>query len=111
MHAVTLLVVPEAVKQHGGEMESGITEYLSMYITIAYTLVAMVVGGIVAAVKKDYPSRGVAVSMFAGLFGPLFMALDRPSKAREGESRVWPARGPEAVILNVVFVAVFNYMV
>ncbi len=92
-------------------MGSGTTEYLGMYITVAYTLVAMIAGAIVAGVKKDYPSRGSAVSMFAGLFGPLFMALDRPSKAREGESGVWPVRGPEAVILNVIFVAVFNRIV
>ena len=92
-------------------MESGTSEYLSMYITIAYTIVAMVVGGIVASAKKDYPSRGAVVSMFAGLFGPLFMALDQPSNTREGESKIWPVRGPEAVILNVIFVSVFNYLV
>ena len=92
-------------------MGSGTTEYLSMYITIVYTLAAMIVGGIVAMAKKDYPSRGAAVSMFAGLFGPLFMALDRPSKAREGDSGIWPVRGPEAVIINVVLVALFNYIV
>ena len=47
----------------------------------------------------------------AGLFGPLFMALDRPSRAREEETGVWPVRGPEAVVLNVIAVALFNYFV
>lgn len=92
-------------------MSSAGTEYLGMYITIGYTVVAMIVGGIVAAGKKDFAGRGVAVSMFAGLFGPLFMSLDRPSRARQGGGEVWPSRGPEAVILNVVLVSVFNYLV
>jgi hypothetical protein len=69
----------------------------------------MIVGGIVAAGKKDFVGRGVAVSMFAGLFGPLLMSLDSPSRAREGDGEIWPSRGPEAVILNVVMVSVFNY--
>jgi hypothetical protein len=82
-----------------------------MYITIAYTVIAMVVGGIVAVAKKDYAGRGVAVSMFSGLFGPLFMALDRPSEARQGSEAIWPTRGPEAAVLNIFAVAVFNYFV
>jgi hypothetical protein len=92
-------------------MGSAGTEYLGMYITIAYTVVSMLIGGIVAARKKDFATRGVAISMFAGLFGPLFMVLDRKSRARENPDNLWPARGPEAVILNVVLVSVFNSVV
>ena len=92
-------------------MESSSAEYLSMYITIAYTIAAMVIGAIVAAVKKDYPTRGIAVSMFAGMFGPLFMALEPPSNARQEDAGVWPSRGPEAVVLNVIVVTLFNYLV
>ena len=91
-------------------MTSTGAEYLGMYITIVYTIVAMVAGGIVAAAKKDYVGRGVAVSMLAGLFGPLFMAMDRPSGARQGSEEIWPSRGPEAAILNILLLAVFNYL-
>ncbi|MGD8368959.1 MAG: hypothetical protein PVG78_15080 [Desulfobacterales bacterium] len=92
-------------------MGSSGTEYLGMYITVGYTLISMLIGGFVAARKKDFATRGVAVSMFAGLFGPLFMALDQTSRAREDAEDIWPARGPEAVILNVLLVSVFNYLV
>ena len=92
-------------------MTSPGTEYLGMYITIAYTVIAMIAGGVVAVAKKDYAGRGVAVSMLSGLFGPLFMALDRPSGARQGAEEIWPTRGPEAAILNIVLLSVFNYFV
>jgi hypothetical protein len=92
-------------------MQSAGTEYIGMYITIGYTMASMLLGGIVAARKQDFATRGVAVSMFAGLFGPLFMVLDRSSRARKDSDEIWPARGPEAVILNVVLVSAFNYLV
>ncbi len=92
-------------------MTTGGSEYLGMYITIGYTLLSMALGAALALKKHDFASRGAAVSMFAGLFGPLFMLLEAPSQGREGGEEIWPARGPEAVVLNIVLVAVFNYFV
>lgn len=85
--------------------------YVDMYITILYTVVSMVAGAFIARFRKDYASRGAAISMFSGIFGPVFMWLSPNSKVREGDTAVWPDRSPEATVLNIILVLLINRIV
>jgi hypothetical protein len=92
-------------------MGSGTSTYLSMYITIGYSIVSAIIGAIVARAKNDFAGRGAVISLFSGIFGLIFMAMSSPSKAREGDKSPWPDRGPEATILNIIVLFLFNHYV
>jgi len=87
-------------------MEITVTQYL----IIAYVFVSMILGGIIAYQKKDFISRGVSISLFSGIFGPLFMIFSPPSRVREGDKSPWPDRAPEATILNIVLFVIVYYV-
>ena len=79
---------------------------VGQYLLICYFLVSVVLGGFIAHKKGDFASRGAAISLFSGLFGILFMYFAPPSKAREGDKRIWPDKAPEATILNLIFLGI-----
>ena len=92
-------------------MGSETSTYLSMYMTIGFSFVAAVICALVAHSKKDFAGRGAVIGLFSGIFGLIFMASSPPSKAREGDKSPWPSRGPEATILNIIALFLFNHYV
>jgi hypothetical protein len=73
------------------------------YFVLAYFLVSMVLGGIVAHIRGDFVTRGVSICLFSGLFGVAFMYLASSSTARQGDKAIWPDKAPEATVLNLIF--------
>ncbi len=83
---------------------------IGQILIICYFLVSMAVGGFVANAKGDFATRGAAVSVFTGLFGPLFMVMGPKSKAKDGDKTFWPDRAPEATLLNIAFFLALYFM-
>jgi hypothetical protein len=66
-------------------------------------LLPFVLGGVIARWKGDYFSRGVAITLLAGVPGIVVLALCRRSKAREGDEvdeHGWPPYGALAFWIN-----------
>lgn len=74
------------------------------YLIIGYILLSMVLGAIIANRKGDLATRGAVIGFFSGLFGPIFMYLSHPIKARESDKNVWPENATIGVILNFIIV-------
>lgn len=75
---------------------------------VSVYILATVVGGLLAFFKKDYFTRGAAITFLTGVFGILAMALSAPSKARLGDNHdkhYWPGYSPLAVLGNFAFIA------
>jgi hypothetical protein len=87
-------------------IQSFLLQYLPQFFLLGYTVVSMVLGGLIADKKGDFATRGAAVSLFSGIFGILFMYFGPPSEAYEGDKTIWPKRAPEATILNLMFLGV-----
>lgn len=79
-------------------------------LIVCYFILSMILGGIVANKKNDYATRGAAISLFCGLFGPLFMSMAPASRARKGDKTFWPDRAPEATLLNIAFFVILYFI-
>ena len=76
---------------------------------ILVVLVILSIGGVVAKLKRDYFSRGIAIFIMAGIPGLLAMLLSPKSKARmsdENDEHRWPPYGPLAFVLNIILIVI-----
>ena len=67
-------------------------------------------GGVLARFKKDFISRGMAITFITGIFGIIAMIFSPTSKAREHDKHDihgWPANAYFEVISQLFFVVIF----
>jgi len=78
------------------------------YVVMAvYLVVACLLGGLVAWKKGDYFSRGLCISLMAGIFAPIYFAFSPRSHAREGDENdllLWHVHGVFATITHVLVI-------
>jgi uncharacterized membrane-anchored protein len=80
----------------------------SIHLLVFVYILITVGGGLLALFKKDYFTRGVAITFLTGVFGILAMALSTSSKARRGDNHdqhYWPERSYLAVLGTVALIA------
>lgn len=81
------------------------TQSVAYIAGASYLVVSCVLGGMLARSKGDYFSRGICISLMAGIFAPIFFAFSPRSHAREGnevDQHLWHVWGVFPTITHVV---------
>ena len=73
-------------------------------MTVIYALI-VAAGGIIASLKGDFGSRGMAVCFLTGPFG-LYIISRSPSKTESSEDESWPDKGWLALSGVVLFILI-----
>ena len=90
-------------------------EFNAQFVLLAVGLVVLpsLVGGWMAVRKNDFFSRGFILSLLSSWYGPIFIYLAPPSRAREGDrldQESWPLNGPIANMC-LIATAVVGYLI
>ena len=83
------------------------SESVAYVVGASYLVVACVLGGIMARNKGDYFSRGLCISLMAGIFAPIFFAFSPRSQARQGDEKdqhLWHVWGVFPTITHVLVI-------
>jgi hypothetical protein len=78
-----------------------------MIPSVLVALIVLLSGGLIAYRKGDFFSRGVAVTLFTGVFGLIALGASKRSKAKEGhliDYHYWPQYSFEALCGNILFI-------
>ena len=85
------------------------SESVAYIVGGSYLLVAGILGGMMARSKGDYFSRGLCISLMAGIFAPIFFAFSPRSQARQGDEKdqhLWHVWGVFPTITHVLVILV-----
>ena len=77
---------------------------------VSYFALIVISGGVLARLKKDFISRGMAITFITGIFGFIAMIFSPTSKSRvhdEHDIHGWPANAHFAVISQLFFSVIF----
>jgi hypothetical protein len=79
-------------------------------LIVSCFVLLVISGGVLARVKKDFISRGMAITFITGIFGIIAMIFSPTSKARvhdEHDIHGWPANAHFAVFTQFLFAVIF----
>lgn len=85
------------------------SESVAYVVGASYMVVACVLGGLMARGKGDYFSRGLCISLMAGIFAPIFFVFSPRSQARQGDEKdqhLWHVWGVFPTITHVLVILV-----
>lgn len=84
-----------------------------LWIVSCYAFV-VISSGVIARIKGDYFSRGMAITFITSIFGIIAMIFSPSSKARihdEQDVHGWPSNAHFAVIGQFLFLVIFLMVV